>query len=282
MEKAEAEHAPATSNGSRSSTSDLPVEQTAPGLMDISSSSDEEGEITNNMQQEMTDETKASEIEQWDTDEQPTKGSIDSTTTPDDYNRSRQLSSLSFQEENPPDTSQHAPSVEYPVKSPSTKAQLPGSSQMLTRVGDVPKVPVDSPRQSLEAENPAPKPLEPEVFEDSSDLADSEIYEPPEPIATASTESRKPSTPPLSPVVANATAQFEGKEVPPPTTAQRTMSTSAEFQTIEMPGTVEPVKVRTRLLLTRAHVTDMLVGCKLSNATEDRTLCPLREPTEAI
>lgn len=221
--------------------------------MDISSSSEEEGEITNNLQQEVTEATTTCQTEQGNTDEQLIKASRDSVSTQNGYSRSRQLSNLSFEAGNPPDASQRIPSVDHTVKSPSTKVQAQGTTQMLTMVRDVPRKPVDSPRQSGEAESSSDKPLESEVSEDSSDSADSETYEPPEPIATASAESGQPTTPSLSPVLTNATSQVEkGKDVNP-TAAQEILSTNATFQTVEMPSTVEPVKVRTRFLPTLAR-----------------------------
>lgn len=252
VKQPDAEQVPATSNGSRSSTSELPVEQIAQDLMDISSNSEEEGEITNNLQQEMTDETTAYEVEHGDTDEQLKKGSIYSTTSRDDYSRSRQLSSLSVQDGNTLDASQLIPPISPTVKSSPTKTQTQGASQILTKVEDVPTEPVDSPRESLEAGSPSNKPLEPEVIEDSSDLADSDIYEPPEPIATASTETAKPDTPPLSPVLADATSQVEKEKDLTPIAVQGRLSTSAAFETVEISSTVASIKVRARLLLTLA------------------------------
>jgi len=282
VEHADTEQAPAASKGSRSSTSESPVEQSARDLMDISSSSEEEGEIINNLQQEKTDATTTYKTEQRNTDEQLTNGSIDSIITQDGYSRSQPLLNLSRQDRNPSDVSQLVPSVDHTVKSPSPKAQTQGSGQILNMIGDVPKDPVDSSRQLIGAGSLSDNPLEPEVFEDSSDHTDSEIYEPPEPIATASTELRQPTTLPLSPVLFNATSHVENEQDLTPNVTQGTLSTGAAFQAVELPSSVEPVQVRTRLLPTLARFAHLLVGCKLSNTTEERTLSPLREPVEAI
>lgn len=273
---------PPTSNRTRSSTSERPIESSTQDLMDISSSDEEEGEITDNWQQETTDETAAFEREQGDTDEQLRKISTDSITTGDSSNSRRQLSSLSLQNEDPPDANQLVPSVDHTVKSPSPKAQIQGTSQILTMVGDDSKEPVDSPRPSLVTGSQSDEPLGAEVSEDSSDLADSEIYEPPEPIATASTELDQPNTPPLSPVLANATSQIEKEKHLNLAAAQGAASASATFQTVEIPSAVEPVKVRSLLKPTFAQSAHILVGCNLGSTTEDRTLCPLREPFEAV
>lgn len=261
--------APAASKGSRYSTSESPVEQSAQDLMDISSSSEEEGEIINNLQQEMTDATTAYKTEQGNTDEQLTNGSIESPINQDGYSRSQQLLNLSRQDRNPPDASRLVPSVDQTVISPSPKAQTEWSGQILNMIGDVPKEPVDSSRQPIEAGSLSDNPIEPEVLEDSSDHADSEIYEPPEPIATASTELRQPTTPPLSPVLSKATPHVENEEGLTPTVTQGTLSTSAALQTVDLPGSVEPVQVRTRLPHTMARFTHLPVGCKLSNTIED-------------
>lgn len=257
VKQPDAEQAPAPSNGSRSSTSELPVEQIAQDLMDISSNSEEEGEITNNLQQEMTDETTAYETEQGDTDEQLTKGSIYSTTR-DDYSRSRRVSSSSAQEGNPLDASQLIPPISHTVKSSSMKTQTQGASQILTKVEAVPTEPVDSPREPREGGSPSNEPHEPEVFEDTSDLADSDIYEPPEPIATASTETGKPDTPPLSPVLANATSLVEEEKELTPTAVQGRLSTSAAFETVEISSTVDSIKVRARFLPTLASICSLI------------------------
>jgi ATP-dependent exoDNAse (exonuclease V) alpha subunit len=73
IDHGDTKQAPATSNGSPSITSEQPVEQSAQDLLDISSSSEEEGEITNNLQQEVTEATTTCETEHGNTDEQLTK-----------------------------------------------------------------------------------------------------------------------------------------------------------------------------------------------------------------
>ena len=282
VEQAHVEQAPPTSNRSRTSTAERAIEQSAQDLMDISSSSEEEGEITNSAPQETTDEIMTYVNEHGDTNEQLTQRPTDSVITQEAPSRSQQLSSRTLQEGNPRDTNQLISPVDSAVKTPSAEAQIQESAQILTRVADLPRELIRSPRKYLEAESSSDKPLEIEASEDFSDLADSEIYEPPEPIAMTNAEAGKLDPPPSSTLPSNATVRFEDGGHMTPSGPQETTSIKTAFQTVEMPSTVEPAKVSTLLPVAMAQFAHISVGCKFSNATADRALCSLRESVEAI
>ncbi|KAI9875882.1 MAG: hypothetical protein M1830_007845 [Pleopsidium flavum] len=220
------------------------VEETAQDMMDISRSSAEEGEITDESQQDMIDEPLAPDNERETSREQFTNGSIDAIAAGHYCDRSPQSTSLSMEDEYAPDPAQLAPADDNSAATTSVEAPSQQPLQEFTTVGDVQKDFNDSARcDSLEQSLSSDDFDNSEDSDDSTELPDSDIYEPPEPTSTANAEGTELNSPPYSLQPSDTTVRIEQEaDGSAPFAAQAPSSPVDLLQEAEVLESVELVK----------------------------------------
>jgi len=229
---------------SRRSSAEQPVEQTVQDMMDISRSSAEEGEITDDSQQDMIDDSLALEDERDKSEERLANGSIDTLSRRHGSGRSPQSLSLSIEDEYAPDPAQLAPADGDLAAPTSAEAQSQKPLQDFTTVGEVQMESISSARcDSLEKSHSSDDLDGSEDSDVSTDLPDSEIYEPPEPALQAHAEGTDPHSPPFSPLPSDTVVRIEKETDPAPSAAQAFSSPNTLLRAAEGPEIVKAVRV---------------------------------------
>lgn len=193
------------SDRSRQRTSEELVEQDSQDMMDISRSSAEEGEITNNSAQDMSDSTLARKTEHGIRSEEVVNGPADAISLSQPSRQSSRSSALSVEDDYAPDPAQLTPAYEA---SHTAEDQRP--SEEPTAAGETQK---KSPSRILAdssgKSNSSDEPDGSEDSDDSTDVPDSDNYEPPEPLSPANVKEADTTHPPVGPVSLDTNVEAE-------------------------------------------------------------------------